>query len=279
MDAEFKELGIDVDSEELFELFQGNNVHPEISKIQIFQDPTTKQFDRSRMIQYMKSLESDQNAEAREQWLGFEDFIRNLRKNEKYNRLVEQGMYVNSSEAQLYFNQGNEKISFEYVSIPFHEILDILSGGNSSKSSWDLIILHFRLPKAITAILVGSGLAIAGLLMQTLFRNPLAGPFVLGISSGASLGVALLILGSGIFGGVLATIAFSSWGLAIASSIGAALVLLAVLVTATKVRNTMSILIIGLMFGTVTSAIISVLTFFSDAEIDFLTRYSLSLTP
>ena len=157
-------------------------------------------------------------------------------------------------------------ISFGSVSIPFHEILDILLGGNSSKSSWDVIILHFRLPKAITAILVGSGLAIAGLLMQTLFRNPLAGPFVLGISSGASLGVALLILGSGIFGGVLAPIAFSSWGLAIASSIGAALVLLAVLVTATKVRNTMSILIIGLMFGTVTSAIISVLTFFSDAE-------------
>jgi len=157
-------------------------------------------------------------------------------------------------------------ISFGSVSIPFSEIIDILLGGNSSKSSWELIILHFRLPKAITAILVGSGLAISGLLMQTLFRNPLAGPFVLGISSGASLGVALLILGSGIFGGVLATIAFSNWGLAIASSLGAALVLMAVLVTANKVRNTMSILIIGLMFGTVTSAIISVLTFFSDAE-------------
>tara|TARA_R110001632_G_scaffold66891_1_gene157264 strand:- start:23224 stop:24255 length:1032 start_codon:yes stop_codon:yes gene_type:complete len=157
-------------------------------------------------------------------------------------------------------------ISFGSVSIPFNEIIDILFGGNSSKSSWELIILHFRLPKAITAILVGSGLAISGLLMQTLFRNPLAGPFVLGISSGASLGVALLILGSGIFGGVLATIAFSNWGLAIASSLGAALVLMAVLVTANKVRNTMSILIIGLMFGTVTSAIISVFTFFSDAE-------------
>ena len=157
-------------------------------------------------------------------------------------------------------------ISFGSVSIPFSEIINILLGGNSSKSSWELIILHFRLPKAITAILVGSGLAISGLLMQTLFRNPLAGPFVLGISSGASLGVALLILGSGIFGGVLATIAFSNWGLAIASSLGAALVLMAVLVTANKVRNTMSILIIGLMFGTVTSAIISVLTFFSDAE-------------
>ena len=115
-------------------------------------------------------------------------------------------------------------------------------------------------------MLVGSGLSIAGLLMQTLFKNPLAGPFVLGISSGASLGVAILILGAGIFGGVLTAISFSSWGLAIASSLGAAIVLLAVLITAHKVRNTMSILIIGLMFGTVTSAIISVFTFFSDAE-------------
>tara|TARA_B100000787_G_scaffold30665_2_gene20561 strand:- start:19150 stop:20178 length:1029 start_codon:yes stop_codon:yes gene_type:complete len=157
-------------------------------------------------------------------------------------------------------------ISFGSVSIPFFEIIDILLGENSSKSSWDLIIINFRLPKAITAILVGSGLAICGLLMQTLFRNPLAGPFVLGISSGASLGVAILILGSSIFGGVIAAIAYSSWGLAIASSIGASLVLLAVLITANKVRNTMTILIIGLMFGTVTSAIISVLTFFSDAE-------------
>lgn len=152
------------------------------------------------------------------------------------------------------------------VAIPIDEIIAVLLGNNSSKSSWNTIILHFRLPKAITAMLVGSGLSIAGLLMQTLFKNPLAGPFVLGISSGASLGVAILLLGSGIFGGVLETIAFSSWGLAIASSIGAGLVMLAVLVTATKVRNTMSILIIGLMFGTVTSAIISVLTFFSNAD-------------
>ena len=115
-------------------------------------------------------------------------------------------------------------------------------------------------------MLVGSGLSIAGLLMQTLFKNPLAGPFVLGISSGASLGVAILILGASIFGGVITTVSFSSWGLAIASSLGAAMVLFAVLLTAHKVRNTMSILIIGLMFGTVTSAIISVFTFFSDAE-------------
>ena len=157
-------------------------------------------------------------------------------------------------------------ISFGSVSIPFSEVLDILLGGNSSKSSWDLIVLNFRLPKVITAILVGSGLSISGLLMQTLFRNPLAGPFVLGISSGASLGVALLILGSSIFGGILASLAFSSWAIAIASSLGAALVLFAVLLAASRVRNTMSILIIGLMFGTVSAAIISVLTYFSNAE-------------
>lgn len=152
------------------------------------------------------------------------------------------------------------------VSIPTGDIFEILTGGKASKSSWEVIILNFRLPKALTAILVGSGLSIAGLLMQTLFRNPLAGPFVLGISSGASLGVAILILGSSIFGGFLAGLALSSWSIAIASCMGAAIVLFAVLLTAHKVRNTMSILIIGLMFGTVTAAVISVLTFFSDAQ-------------
>lgn len=157
-------------------------------------------------------------------------------------------------------------ISFGSVSIPFADILEILFGSNSSKTSWDLIVLNFRLPKAVTAILVGSGLSISGLLMQTLFRNPLAGPFVLGISSGASLGVALLILGSSIFGGLFASLALSSWAIAVASSLGAALVLFAVLLAANKVRNTMSILIIGLMFGTVSAAIISVLTYFSSAE-------------
>ena len=157
-------------------------------------------------------------------------------------------------------------ISVGSVSIPFSEILEILFGGESSKSSWELIVLKFRLPKAITAIMVGSGLAISGLLMQTLFRNPLAGPFVLGISSGASLGVALLILGSSIFGGTLATLALNNGAIALASIAGATLVLIAVLLAARTVRNTMSILIIGLMFGTVTAAIISVLTFFSDAQ-------------
>lgn len=156
-------------------------------------------------------------------------------------------------------------ISLGSVSIPFIDILNTLTGGTSSKESWQTIILTFRVPKAITAILVGSGLSVAGLLMQTLFRNPLAGPFVLGISSGASLGVALFILGSSLFGGFFLADSFSSWSLPIASSVGAFLVLSAVIIAANRVRNTMSILIIGLMFGSLTSAVISVLAYFSEA--------------
>ncbi|MDX6746253.1 iron ABC transporter permease [Polaribacter sp. PL03] len=156
-------------------------------------------------------------------------------------------------------------ISLGSVSIPFKDILNTLIGNAATKESWHTIVLNFRLPKAITAVLVGSGLSVAGLLMQTLFRNPLAGPFVLGISSGASLGVALLILGSSLFGGFFFANAISSWSLPIASSLGAFLVLSAVIIAANRVKNTMSILIIGLMFGSLTSAIISVLSYFSEA--------------
>lgn len=157
-------------------------------------------------------------------------------------------------------------ISLGSVSIPLNDIFKTLLGGITSKESWQTIILDFRLPKAITAILVGSGLSICGLLMQTLFRNPLAGPFVLGISSGASLGVAILILGSSVFGGFFLLNSVSNWSLPIAASLGAFLVLSAVIIAANKVRNTMSILIIGLMFGSLTSAIISVLAYFSEAS-------------
>ena len=157
-------------------------------------------------------------------------------------------------------------ISFGSVSIPFADIFAIIFGDETIKDSWQTIILDFRIPKAITAIMVGSGLSISGLLMQTLFRNPLAGPFVLGISSGASLGVALLILGTSLFGGIFLSVAFSNWAIAIAASLGSFLVLSAVIIAANKVRNTMSILIIGLMFGSFTASIISVLSYFSEAQ-------------
>ena len=156
-------------------------------------------------------------------------------------------------------------ISLGSVQIPTKSIFNSLFG-TIDNSTWEVIITDYRLPKAITAILVGSGLGISGLLMQTLFRNPLAGPFVLGITSGASLGVALVILGSGLFGGILATAMISKWSIVIAASLGSFLVLLAVLAVSNKVRDTMAILIIGLMFGSITAAVVSVLSYFSTAE-------------
>ena len=157
-------------------------------------------------------------------------------------------------------------LSLGSVDIPLKSILYTLTGNDIAKESWQYIILQYRVPKAITAVLVGSGLSICGLLMQTLFRNPLAGPFVLGSSSGASLGVAILVLGISIFSGSVAGMAFSNLGLALAASLGAFFVLGAVMIVAKKVKNTMSILIIGLMFGSFTAAIISVLAYFSSAE-------------
>lgn len=157
-------------------------------------------------------------------------------------------------------------ISLGSVYIPLKQIFLSFFNGEVDRDSWKTIVLHHRLPKAITAIIVGSGLSISGLLMQTLFRNPLAGPFVLGISSGASLGVAFLILGASFLGASITSYAFTSFGLAIAASLGAFLVLSAVMLAAMKVRNTMSILIIGLMFGSITSSVISVLAYFSSAS-------------
>jgi len=157
-------------------------------------------------------------------------------------------------------------VSLGSISIPFKTILHSFFAHAEDYTRQEYIIQNYRLPKAITAILVGSGLGISGLLMQTLFRNPLAGPFVLGITSGASLGVALLIMGSSVFGGFFATLLISKWSLVIAASLGSFLVLLTVLMVSSKVRDTMAILIIGLMFGSITAAVVSVLSYFSSAE-------------
>lgn len=156
-------------------------------------------------------------------------------------------------------------ISLGSVSIPFKTVLNSVFG-TIENSSWAYIIEHYRLPKAFTAILVGSGLGISGLLMQTLFRNPLAGPFVLGITSGASLGVASLIMGFALIGSTFTAFLISKWSLVIAASLGSFLVLLTVLIVSLRVRDTMAILIIGLMFGSITSAIVSVLSYFTSAK-------------
>jgi iron complex transport system permease protein len=154
------------------------------------------------------------------------------------------------------------------VRIPLSEIAAVLSGHETGKASWTAIILQFRLPKAITAILAGSALGISGLMMQTFFRNPLADPFILGISSGASLGVAIVVLSTGAVGGaVIAGIGLAGdLALAFAAGIGAGITLMIVLLVAHRIRGTMTLLILGMMFGYLTSAMVSLLLYFSIPE-------------
>lgn len=155
------------------------------------------------------------------------------------------------------------------VRIPLDQVARILLGGAPAKVSWADILFQFRLPKALTALLVGAGLSAAGLQMQTLFRNPLADPFVLGVSAGASVGVALVLLGSGVSGGMsfLAGLSFfGSFTLAVAASLGAGAVLAMVLLLSRRVQNTLVLLISGLMFGYLANAMLSLLIYFSRPE-------------
>lgn len=157
-------------------------------------------------------------------------------------------------------------ISLGSVVIPFETTIKSLLNQTVSDNTWRYIILQYRLPKAVTALIVGSGLALSGLLMQTLFRNPLAGPYVLGLSSGASLGVAIVIMGSSLFGGTMANFFMSDYSIIIAASLGSFVVLLAVLAASFRMKNTMAILIIGLMFASLTAAIVNVLSYFTTSE-------------
>ncbi|MDR2860064.1 MAG: iron ABC transporter permease [Mediterranea sp.] len=147
------------------------------------------------------------------------------------------------------------------VSLSWHETWNVLTG-NSENNIYREIILNHRLPKAITAILAGAALSAAGVLMQTLFHNPLAGPDVLGITSGASLGVALLTLGSSF----LPFWIIGGWGQTIAAVAGAAGVLLLVVVVSVKIPHTVSMLIIGMMFGSFAGAIVSILQSISNPD-------------
>ena len=153
--------------------------------------------------------------------------------------------------------------------------LDICSGSiwlwpwADSLSPMELNILHaIRLPKAVTAILAGSALSVSGLIMQTLFRNPLAGPYTLGVSSGASLGVALLTMLGGLLSTLnspLSTLNFSL-GLPIAACLGATLVLLLVLAVSRRVTSNVSLLIVGMMFGSIAGALVSLLQNFANPD-------------
>lgn len=154
-------------------------------------------------------------------------------------------------------------LSLGSVSIPLGETLGILLGQGSENESWEQIILLLRLPRVLTAIGVGAGLAVSGLLMQTLFRNPLAGPFVLGISSGASLGVAIVILLSSILS---LSIIGSKVSVLIAAGLGSASILIIIIFISQRIRDSATLLIIGLMFGSISGAVVSVLQYYSQAE-------------
>ena len=154
------------------------------------------------------------------------------------------------------------------VSIPVDNIIDILLGRDNDNLIWRNIILKSRLPQSLTAMMAGAGLAVSGLLMQTVFRNPLAGPSVLGISSGASLGVACVVLLSGSIGGV----ALSKLGvigevtITLSAIIGSLLIMALIAFVAQKVRGNVTLLIMGVMIGYIANAIIGVLKFFSAEE-------------
>ena len=152
------------------------------------------------------------------------------------------------------------------VQIPFADVLDILCGRFTGKESWEYIILENRLPQTLTAILCGASLSVCGLMLQTAFRNPLAGPDVFGISSGAGLGVALVML---LLGGTVSTSMFTVSGfLAIltAAFIGAISVTALILFLSTMVRNSVLLLIVGIMVGYVSSSAVSLLNFFASEE-------------
>ena len=151
------------------------------------------------------------------------------------------------------------------VRIPFKTVLHILMGGEE-KQSWVFIVHNFRLPKAITAVMAGAGLSVAGLLMQTLFRNPLAGPSVLGISHGASLGVAIFVMLTGIVGGTSAVFS-SSYGMVISAVLGSSLVLFLVISLSFRLTDSVSVLIVGIMFGFITGSLVNILQYFSDPQL------------
>ncbi len=150
------------------------------------------------------------------------------------------------------------------VSIPAGEVLDILLGGDGSNPVYTDIVWQFRITKALTCVLAGSALSISGLQMQTLFRNALAGPDVLGLSSGASLAVSLLIMSQA--AGFQLFADPGPWSTVIAASIGAGMVFVVILFVARRIGDNTSLLIIGLMIGAATASIVSVLQFLSKAE-------------
>ena len=152
------------------------------------------------------------------------------------------------------------------VSIPVGDVVRILMGDETEKASWQFIVLQSRLPQAITATLCGAALAVSGLMLQTAFRNPLAGPSIFGVNSGAGLGVALvmLLLGGGLSVGSVSISGFAA--ILLAAFIGAMAVMAVIFFFSTLVRNNVMLLIIGIMIGYISNSAISLLNFFATDE-------------
>lgn len=149
--------------------------------------------------------------------------------------------------------------------ISLKELISVISGNSESEGIINTIKL-FRIPRVLTALLSGSALTVSGLLMQTLFRNPLAGPYILGISSGASLGVALTVFGAGFFtGGSIAGTGFSNFFIIISGAIGAGLIMLIISMISIRQKDIMTLLIMGVLIGSVVSAIVGLLQYLSKA--------------
>ena len=153
------------------------------------------------------------------------------------------------------------------VSIPLDAVADILMGNETVKESWRQILLNSRLPQAVTALLAGASLAVSGLLLQTLFKNPLAGPSILGISDGANLGVAAVML---YFGGTLNmvnSLPMSGYlAIVVAAFAGACLILGIIIFFSTKVKSNVMLLIIGIMVGYMASSLISILNYYASTD-------------
>lgn len=155
------------------------------------------------------------------------------------------------------------------VAIPPVDVLKLLLGQDVDNHLWEKIVYVIRLPKAITAILAGSALAVAGLQMQTLFRNPLAGPSVLGITAGAGLGVALVMLTSGGAASIYAIRQLGiggSWLIVLASVAGSGIVMGIILLVSARIKDNISLLIVGIMIGNITISVVSIWQYFSDPE-------------
>jgi len=158
-------------------------------------------------------------------------------------------------------------IAIGTIYIPFQNVVEILFGKESNPESWAIIINKSRLPQALTAVLAGAGLAVSGLQMQTLFRNPLADPSILGVSSGAGLGVALILMAGSIGGIALSSLGiFGYLTVTVAAMSGAMAVLFVLLFLSRRLKNNVTLLIAGIMIGYIAASLISILKFYGMKE-------------